>query len=313
MQRYVARRLVQSVLVLWLLTLFIFVLLRVLPGNIAYVIYGDSTTPELVAGVEQKLHLDRPLYLQYVMWVGEVARLDLRSFIGDTPVLDLLRLALPVTLNLAFYATILTIGISVPLGLIAAIRHDTWVDRTVMVFSVIGLSMPTFWVGVLILYGLVVVFVWSPSFTWISPFDDLLGNFGQMIWPAFTLAWVHLATITRMTRSSMLESYTQDYVTTARGKGLTERSVVWRHVFANALIPIVTISGLQVTRLLAGSMIVERVFNLRGIGWYLISSVQNRDYAVVEGLIIYIAVVVLIANLAIDLVYSRLDPRIKLA
>jgi peptide/nickel transport system permease protein len=310
-RRYLLRRVFLSVFALWLLTLFVFALLRVLPGNIAYSIYGESTTPELVAAVVQKLGLDKPLYEQYVVWVGDVLRLNLRSFFGDVPVIQIVRGAFPVTLNLALYSMILILAVAVPLGVMAALRRDTWIDHTSTVFAALGLSMPTFWVGILILYGLVTVFDWSPAFSWTSPLQDPVANFKQMIWPALTLAWVHLATIARMTRSSMLESLTQDYITTARGKGLAERTVVWRHALRNALIPIVTLSAIQVAQLLGGSIVVERVFNLRGIGWYLISSVQNRDYAVVEGLILFIAGMVFAVNLFVDLLYSRIDPRIS--
>ena len=293
------------------MTLFIFLLLRVLPGNIAYLIYGESTTLELAALVEQKLGLNEPLHQQYVTWLGDVVRLDLRSFFGDRPVMDVIRVAFPVSLNLAAYTMVMIIAFSVPIGVLAALRRDTWIDHSSMIFAVLGLSMPTFWVGILLLYGLMMLFSWAPPFSWVSPFEDPLRNFSQMIWPSLTLAWVHLATIARMTRSAMLETLNQDYVITARAKGLSPPTVVWRHALRNALIPIVTLAGIQMAKLLGGSIVVERVFNVRGVGWYLIQSVQTRDYAVVEGLIMFIAVMVLTINLLIDLLYSRLDPRIS--
>lgn len=310
MRRYVVRRLLQAVVTLWLLTLFVFLLMRILPGNIAYSIYEDSVTPELVAGVRAKLGLDKPLYAQYWTWVNDAARLNLRSFFGDKPVIAIVRDALPVTINLTAYSVLITMLIAVPMGVLSALKRETLADYLIKVVAVVGLSMPTFWVGVLIIFGLVYFFGWFPGLMWVSPLDDPLRNFSIMIWPALAMAWVHLAVIARMTRSAMLEVLNEDYVRTARSKGLHERVVIVRHALRNALIPVVTLVGIQAARALGGSMVVEKVFNLRGIGWYTITSVEMRDYAVAEGLILLAGFMVIAINLLVDLLYARLDPRI---
>ena len=310
MGHYLVRRMLQAILTIWLLTLFIFLLMRILPGNIAFTVYEESATPEIVAAIEEKLGLNKPLYEQYVVWTKDAIWFNLRSFFGDKPVRSFIRDAFPVTLNLTVYAFFITIATALPIGVMSALKHNSWIDYATRVFAIIGLSMPTFWVGVLIIYGLVLFFDWFPGLIWVSPFEDPIANFKQMIWPAMTLAWVNLAAIARMTRSAMLEVLQEDYVRTARAKGLRERTVVMRHAFRNALIPVVALIGVQVARWLGGTMIVEKVFNLRGIGWNLINAVEIRDYAVVEGLIMFAGILVIITTLLVDLTYARLDPRI---
>jgi peptide/nickel transport system permease protein len=287
--------------------------MAVIPGDVALAILGEAANPETVAILREQLGLNDPWYEKYGRWVADMATFDLGDslIVKGVPMKELIAERFPVTLNLAIYTMIIAGLVGVPLGTINAIRHNTWLDYVLRVFSVIGLSVPVFWLGLMIMLGLVRGFTWTPELQWVSPFEDPWRNLKQMIWPALTLGYFQVAFIARMTRSSLLEVMYEDYMRTARAKGLRERTVTVRHGLRNAVIPIVTIGGLQFVALLAGVVVTEKVFNLAGWGTLLVNGVSNRDFPLVQTLILIFAGIVIIANLLTDMFYAWLDPRIR--
>ena len=241
------------------------------------------------------------------MATGELGR---SLFIANRSVKELMVEHFPITLNLAVYTMTVAVLLGVTLGTISGIWHDTWLDYLCRVCSVTGLSIPVFWLGIMILLTLVRVFAWTPELVWISPFQDFWGNLHQMCWPAVTLGCFQVAFIARMTRSSLLDVLMEDYIRTARAKGLLERTVVIKHALRNVVIPIVTIGSLQFVALLGGVVVTERVFNLKGWGTLLVNGVINHDYPLVQTMIFIFAGIVIVANLFTDILYGWLDPRI---
>jgi peptide/nickel transport system permease protein len=285
----------------------------IIPGDVAVAILGDGANPDTVATLRQHMGLDDPWYVQYGRWVKSMISGDLgRSlFIANKSVKELMAEHFPITLNLAVYTMIVAVGMGVTLGTISGIWHDTWLDYLCRVFSVAGLSVPVFWLGIMILLTLVRVFAWTPELVWISPFESFWGNLRQMCWPAVTLGFFQVAFIARLTRSSLLDVLTEDYIRTARAKGLLERSVVIKHALRNVVIPIVTIGSLQFVALLGGVVVTERVFNLKGWGTLLVNGVINHDYPLVQTMIFIFAGIVIAVNLLTDILYGWLDPRIR--
>lgn len=293
------------------LSLFIFAIMRLMPGDVTSIILGNWATPESVAAVRQKLGLDRPLYVQYGEFLWRAVRLDVRSLTTDRPLTFFLRVALPLTLNLAFLTVLITLLVGVPAGILAAKRQNRWPDYIARIVTISGLCLPTFWTGMMVLLLLVLVFNWVPQREYISFFQNPLGNLRQMIWPALVLSFPQVALIARMTRSGMLEVLRQDYVRTAHAKGLLEQTVTWRHALPNALIPVVTLAGIQLAHLVNGAVVVEMVFNMPGVGGLLISAIESRDYPIIEGLVTLAGLLVILTNLTVDILYGYLDPRIR--
>lgn len=313
MKQYIARRLLLAIPTLIGVSLIIFIIMAVIPGDVAVAILGDAANQKTVAELREQLGLNAPLYERYWNWVSGMFSGDLgySVFLGGRPIADLMVEHFPVTLNLAVYTMIIAVALAVPLGTISAIRHNSWVDYALRVFSIIGLSVPVFWLGIMIVLFLAKTFSWQPELSWVSPFDDPWGNIKQMIWPSVTLGYFQVAFIARMTRSSLLEVIQEDYMRTARSKGLNERVVTVRHGLRNAIIPIVTIGGLQFVALLAGVVVTEKVFNLAGWGTLLVNGVSNRDFPLVQTIILIFAGIVIVANLLTDMLYAWLDPRIR--
>jgi peptide/nickel transport system permease protein len=313
MRQYITRRLFLAVVTLVGVSWLIFFIMWIIPGDVAIAILGDGANPETVATLRQNMGLDDPWYVQYGRWVKSMASGDLgRSlFIANKSVKELMAEHFPITLNLAVYTMIVAVGMGVTLGTISGIWHDTWLDYLCRVFSVAGLSVPVFWLGIMILLTLVRVFAWTPELVWISPFENFWGNLRQMCWPAVTLGFFQVAFIARLTRSSLLDVLTEDYIRTARAKGLLERSVVIKHALRNVVIPIVTIGSLQFVALLGGVVVTERVFNLKGWGTLLVNGVINHDYPLVQTMIFIFAGIVIAVNLLTDILYGWLDPRIR--
>jgi len=316
-QAYIAKRCLLFIPTLLMATLVAFLLLRVIPGDPALVKLagetGDTTfTPAELHGLRVKLGTDKPLYVQYGKWVWGMLRLDFgESMFFDEPVANDLAEKLPITLELTVLAMLIATIIAVPLGLISAIKQDTPADYIARVISIAGVALPNFWVGILIIYFLVLLFAWMPPLGYANLWDDPLTNLQQFIPPALALGFYQMAFTARVTRSSMLEVYREDYTRTARGKGLAERVVILRHALKNALLPVVTISGYQFGRLLAGTVVIENVFMIPGMGKLLLDSVLHRDYTEVQAIVMVITVFVLVLNLALDLVYGWLNPRIR--
>ena len=295
-------------------SLIIFVIMAIMPGDVALARLGEAANPETLQIVRDQLGLNDPWYERYGRWVRDMITFgDLGEsvFRQGVTVASLIAEHFPVTVNLAIYTMIVAILLGVPLGTLSAVKHNTGIDYFLRVFSIVGLSVPVFWLGIMIILAQVTWFNWSPEVQWVSPFDDFWGNMKRMFWPAVTLGYFQVAFIARMTRSSLLEILYEDYMRTARAKGLHERTVTIRHGLRNAVIPVVTVGGLQFIALLGGVVVTERVFNLAGWGTLLVQGVFNRDYALVQTLVFIFAAIVIVANLITDMLYAWLDPRIR--
>ena len=313
MKQFILRRLLLAVVTLIGVSWLIFAIMWMIPGDVAISILGDGANPERVAALREQMGLNDPWYVQYGRWAKDIVRGDLGTslFIANKPVKDLIAEHLPITVNLAVYTMMVAVIVGVALGTISGIWHDTVLDYVCRVFSVTGLSVPVFWLGIMLLLTLVRVFAWTPELVWISPFQDFWGNLRQMVCPAVTLGYFQVAFIARMTRSSLLDVLVEDYIRTARAKGLHERLIVVKHALRNVVIPIVTIGSLQFVALLGGVVVTERVWNLKGWGTLLVNGVINHDYPLVQTMIFMFAGLVIVANLLTDILYGWLDPRIR--
>ncbi|MDP6063939.1 MAG: ABC transporter permease [SAR202 cluster bacterium] len=290
----------------------IFLAMHLIPGSVAYAILGEDASPENVLIVEKQLGLDKPQYIQFVTWMRQMVTWDLGdSLLQRVPVTDLIREAIPISVTLAIYSMVLTLILAIPIGILAAVRQDTWVDYVLRAGSITGLALPTFWTGIIILFVLIRLLGWSPSLDYVGFFDNPWRNFLQMIWPALAVSSYLIGVIVRMTRSALLEVLREDYVRTARAKGLAERVVLVRHALANAMLPVVTIAGIQFAHMLGGFIVTEQVFNLHGLGMLIVNSALARDYPVIQNLFLFTVVLTLTVNLLVDLSYGILDPRIR--
>ena len=318
MGKYALRRALLFIPTLLVATILVFTLFWIVPGDPALTILaggeGDSgaVSPEQLQQLRQTLGLDRPIYVQYASWLTNVLRGDLGTSLWyKTPVWNQLKSRFLVTMELAVMAIVLAICAAVPLGVISAVKQDTGLDYLSRIFSSIGIALPTFWFGILIVYAFATFFEWLPPLGYATLWDDPLLNLQQLILPALTLAFNDLAFTARVTRSSMLEVMREDYLRTARAKGLVELRVIGRHALKNALLPVLTVSGYQFARLLGGVIIVESIFVVPGMGTLLIDSIIHRDFIVLQAIVLLIAAVVLILNLMVDLSYGVLDPRVR--
>ena len=317
MQAYIAKRCLLFIPTLLLATLLVFFLLRVIPGDPALVKLAGETgdasfTQAELHDLQAKLGTDKPLYVQYGKWVWGLLRLDFgESMYFEDPVAQDLADKFPITLELTVLAMLIATVIAVPLGLLSAIKQDTPADYIARIVSITGVALPNFWVGILIVYFLVLLFAWMPPLGYANLWEDPATNLQQFIFPALALGFFEMAFTARVTRSSMLEVYREDYTRTARGKGLAERVVILRHALKNALLPVVTVSGFQFGRLLAGTVVIENIFMVPGMGKLLVDSVFHRDYTEVQAIVVVITASVLILNLLLDVIYGWLNPRIR--
>ncbi len=318
MGKYALRRALLFIPTLLVATILVFALFWIVPGDPALTILaggeGDSgsVSQEQLEQLRRTLGLDRPVYVQYASWLWNAVRGDLGTSLWyRTPVWSQLKDRFLVTMELAVMAIVLALCAAVPLGVISAVKQDTGFDYVSRIFSSIGIALPTFWLGILIVYALASFFQWLPPLGYATVWEDPLLNLQQLILPALTLAFTDLAFAARVTRSSMLEVMREDYLRTARAKGLVESLVIGRHALKNALLPILTVSGYQFARLLGGVIIVESIFVVPGMGTLLIDSIVHRDFIVLQAIVLLVAVVVLILNLLVDLSYGVLDPRVR--
>lgn len=317
MQAYIAKRFLLFIPTLLIATLLVFVLLRLIPGDPALVkLVGETGeakfTPEQLAAMRAKLGTDRPLYVQYASWVWGMLQLDFGiSLFFDEPVAKDLAAKFPITLELTVLALLIATLIAVPLGMLSAIKQDTPTDYVARIITISGVALPNFWVGILIVYFLVLLFSWMPPLGYANVWEEPATNLRQLIFPALALGFYNMAFTARVTRSSMLEVYREDYIRTARAKGLAERVVVLRHALKNALLPMATVSGYEFGRLLAGTVVIENIFMVPGMGKLLLDSVLHRDYITVQAIVVVTTVSVLILNLALDVIYGWLNPRIR--
>lgn len=303
MTKYLVRRLLQSLLVFAGALLISFLLMRIIPGNAAQLLAGESATPQEIAALEEQLGVNRPIWEQLVYYLRDICRGEFGySLRRGVPALELFLSFLPATLELAAAALALTVVIALPLGVISALRHNKLIDHVCMALSIIGQSMPTYWIGILLILLFAVNLGVLPTSGY--------GDWTHLVMPAFTLAAAHVALLMRMTRSSMLEVLSQDYIRTARAKGLLNRGVIFRHALKNAMIPSVTILGLQLGNLLGGSIITEKVFGWPGVGSLIVDSIAYRDYPVIQVAVLASAVIIVAVNFIADMVYMLLDPRI---
>ncbi len=295
--------------------LFIFVLMRLLPGDIVEIRLageGALVEQETIDLERARLGLDKPMWNQFVDWMWGIAHFDLgQSMWTGNPVADEIALRFEVSLQVAIMATIVAIMMAIPLGTIAALRQDTWVDYAVRIFSITGLATPSFWFGILIILALLVFFEWVPPLVYTPIWVDPWANLSQLIWPAVATGYRYSAVATRMTRSAVLEVLREDYIRTARAKGLWEKLVLSRHALKNAMLPVVTVIGLEFAFLIGGLVVTEQVFNVNGLGKLFVSAVTNYDYTLVQGLVLLVAFIFVFTNLVVDMIYAWIDPRIR--
>jgi len=313
-RNYIVKRLLIAGVTLLGMSLLLFVLMRLAPGNITDIIFESAGYVDEADRhrLEAELGIDRPLIVQYGRWLGDFLRGELgKSYRYDLPAWDVIKPRLPVTLELAVLAMGFAVLIGVPCGVISAVRRGHPIDYVLRVLSLAGLSMPSFWLAMIVILLLVRSMGWIPSMTYVSPFDDLRANLAQFLLPALAVGYRSSALIMRITRSTMLEVLREDYIRTAWAKGQRGTAVVWRHALKNASLPVVTLIGIEFAFLIGGLIVTETVFNLPGVARYLVDAIQFRDYPIVQNLAMLIAVVVVFANLTVDLLYTWLDPRIK--
>jgi peptide/nickel transport system permease protein len=312
MANYLLQRLATIVPTLILVSMLVFGLQQLLPGDPAIVLAGEDRDPAAVEHLRRKLNLDRPLPVRYLLWVGGVVKGDLgESLRVQKPVVELILEKLPVTVQLASMAIVIAILIGVPAGVVSAVKKDTAWDYAANLFALWGLSTPNFWLGILLILLFAVHLGWLPASGYVSPFEDLGANLAAMIMPAFVLGNAFAAVLMRHTRSAMLQVLSADYVRTARAKGLTERVVILKHALRNALIPVITLGALGFGELLGGTVLTETVFTIPGFGKLVVDAVFNRDYAVVQGVVLVTATAYIGLNLLADLAYFLVNPRLR--
>jgi peptide/nickel transport system permease protein len=312
MLNYLLQRLATIIPTLFFVSVLIFGLQQLLPGDPAIALAGEDRDPNVVAYLRAKFHLDEPLPMRYGYWLGGVLRGDLGESVRiQKPVTELILEKLPVTIQLAAMAMLIALVIGVTAGVISAVKKDTWWDYAANVFALWGLSTPNFWLGILFILLFAVQLGWLPASGYVSPFEDLKANLAAMIMPAFVLGNAIAAVLMRHTRSAMLQVLSSDYVRTARAKGLDERTVVLKHALRNALIPIITLGALEFGTLLSGAVLTEQVFSIPGFGKLIVDAVFNRDYSVVQGVVLFTASVYITLNLLADLAYFLVNPRLR--
>jgi peptide/nickel transport system permease protein len=312
MYAYIIRRMLSTIPVMAVVAVFVFLLLYLTPGDPAVVIAGDYARPEDIERIREQLGLNKPLYVQFFTWVGNVFTGDLGiSIFSNMPVLKLIGQRLEPTLALAICTMIFAVVVAVPMGVLAAWKAHTWVDRVVMIFAVLGFSAPVFVIGYLLMWVFSLNLGWFPVQGYKAIADGLGPFFASIALPTIALGLVYIALIARMTRASVMEVLTEDYVRTARAKGVNNRTLLMRHALKNASVPIVTIIGVGVALLIGGVVVTESVFNIPGLGRLTIDAVLRRDYPVIQGVILIFSGIYVMVNLLIDLSYTLLDPRIR--
>jgi peptide/nickel transport system permease protein len=294
----------------------IFLLLRLAPGNIVDILFatGGYVSDEDKRLIMKELGLDQPIWAQYVTWIKDMATGELgKSYRYDVPAWQVIKPLIPVTIELAVLSTIISVLIGVPTGVVSAVRQDTAFDYALRIFSLAGLSMPSFWLGMVIILLLAAWLGWIPPVTYVGPTEDFKIHLVQFLLPSLAVGYRSSALITRITRSAMLEVLREDYVRTAWAKGQTKRAVVWQHALKNAMLPVITVIGIEFAFLIGGLVVTETVFNLPGLARFLVQAILWRDYPIVQTLVMFIAIVVVLSNLFVDLLYGWLDPRVRYA
>lgn len=315
MLRYAVQRLLLAIPTLIGVAILAFFMLRVVPGDVVEVkLRGDggSVTQETIDMERKRLGLDKPLIVQFGDWMVGLATLDLgKSMWTDRPVIEEIAIRLELSLQVAIMASIVAVLIAIPLGTVAALMRGTWVDYVVRVVTIAGLSIPSFWLGMLLMMALLAAFNWLPPITFTPLYVDPAANLTQLIWPAMAVGYRYSAVTARMVRSQLLEVMNEDYIRTARAKGVYEKLVISRHALRNALLPAITVLGLEFAFLIGGLVVTEQVFNLNGIGKLFVQSVSRNDFTLIQGMVMMIAGFYILVNLTIDMLYAVFDPRIR--
>ena len=315
MARYIVKRFLLMIPTMIGVAALIFFLMRVVPGDIVELrMSGESgfASKDQIAIERARFGLDRPLWRQFAEWMWGLARLDFgRSMWTGASIGSEIRLRFMLSLELAVLATSVAVLLAIPLGVIAALKQDTWVDYAVRIFSIAGLAVPSFWLGILFILTFLIVFKWLPPMVytpfWVNPWQNML----QLVWPALAVGYRYSAVATRMTRSAMLEVLREDYVRTARAKGLAQRLILVRHALKNAMLPVLTVIALEFAFLIGGLVVTEQVFNLNGIGLLFVQAVAHRDYTLIQALVMLVAGIFIFVNFAMDVMYAWIDPRIR--
>jgi len=313
---YILKRLLAIIPTLFGVAVLIFLLLRVVPGDVVearFMSQGSQFQSQDLMDIERKkLGLDQPMWKQFTTWMAGLARLDFGlSMWTGSPITEEIKLRFALSLQLAIMASSTAVLLAIPLGILAAIKQDSWVDYAVRIFSIAGLAMPSFWLGILMILSMLIFFRWLPPmvFTplWVNPWENL----AQLIWPALAVGYRYSAVGTRMMRSTMLEVLREDYIRTARAKGLWLKLILSRHALKNAILPVLTIMSLEFAFLLGGLVVTEQVFNLNGLGMLFVEGISRRDYTLIQALVMLVATVFLFVNFLVDIAYAWLDPRIR--
>ena len=315
MSRYIVTRFLLMIPTLLAVAVLIFLLVRVVPGDIVelrLVSGGTYVTKDVIQAERARLGLNKPIWNQFVDWMVGLVRLDfgVSMWSGDK-ITHEIAIRLQLSLELAILATIIATVLAIPLGTLAAVRRGTWIDQAVQLFSVAGLAVPSFWLGILMILFLLTYFHWLPPLTFTPLWTNPAANLAQLIWPALAVGYRYSAVATRMTRSAMLEVLREDYIRTAWSKGLNRPVILWRHALRNALLPVTTVIGLEFAFLIGGLVVTEQVFNLNGIGKLIVDAISHRDYTLIQGLMLLVAAGYILANFIVDIVYAWLDPRIS--
>ena len=316
MTTFIIRRLIQAFIVLILVTMIVFLAVRLLPGDPILMIMSLSEMEEFsqedIEALRHEYGLDRPLAVQYFDWLFNIARGDFGdSIVLDEPVMKEISRRFPITLHLSLLSFFISMLIGIPAGIISAVRRGKWADTVVTVLANLGITIPVFWLGIMMIYFFALFLHWLPVYGYTSPFVDFAKSAKQLIMPVFCLSIFSIASLSRQTRSSMLEVMQQDYIRTAWSKGFAERYIIFRHALKNSLIPIVTLLGLSFSHIIGGSVLIETVFNIPGLGRMAVNAVFSQDYAVVQGFSFIVAAFILLTNLVVDISYGWLDPRIR--
>lgn len=312
MWMFIGRRALATIPVMLVVAFVVFMILRLSPGDPATVIAGDYASPADIARIREQLGLNQPLAVQFVSWIGRLIQGDLGiSIFSNLPVTTLIGQRLEPTLFLSLVTIVFSVLVAVPMGALAAFRSGSWIDRSVMVFAVLGFSIPVFVLAYFLVYGFSLQLKWLPVQGYKSPFDGIWPFVRHIALPAFTLSTFYIALVARITRASVLEVLEEDYIRTARAKGQIESKVLLVHALRNAAVPIVTVIGLGIALLIGGVVITESVYNIPGLGRLVVDAILKRDYPIIQGLILFFSFVYIILNLLIDIAYTMLDPRIR--
>ncbi len=312
MFQFIVKRLITSFIVIVLVTIFAFSLMHILPGDPARLVLGAEAAQEDVDALRTELNLDKPIVTQYFLWIKGILHGDLgKSIMYQRPVADIMRERVPRTLAIGLPSLVLSVFFGVIFGVISAVKRGSLADKAITLASTIGMGTPAFWLGILGIYLFAMKLKLLPIQGFVAPSDDLSGYLRHALLPILCLSVALIASISRQTRSNMLEVINQDYIRTARANGIAESSVIYRHALKNSLIPIITIAGLQVRVVIGGSLIIEQVFNIVGIGMLLNAAISNKDYLIVQGCVLIISIVTVLCNLVVDILYGVVDPRVR--